>query len=76
MKVNPLKSGFKGDGESGYSWWLFSSDVTNEQIKDWCEENYVLPHSGAPGQSFAYKPIIRRRGISYVLLTQFGGLDI
>jgi hypothetical protein len=76
MAATAIRSGVKtyGDGDTWVNWWLLPR-VSDEVIKDFCEENDIVREYNGPGCQFAHKAGYRHSR-SYTLVTQWAGYDV
>lgn len=67
-------------GESGQYWWLFTGEVTDEQLESWMQMNKIehepisSPYD-CTGLTGRRRPVIRRTK-TRVLVTQMWSIDI
>ena len=64
-----------GNGESWISWWLFTGQLSSEEVEAFCDANHINAYYQAPGCAFS-----RGANVQYspghTLITQSGGYDI
>lgn len=75
--TKPRTTAKSPDGDSWVTWQVFPVSMSNDEIKDQCSNDFDFDggHNPGPGQAYYSRATIYR-GVSRVLVTQRGGLDV
>jgi hypothetical protein len=77
---NPVREISQGDAESWTHWWVFSPQLTEEQVEDFLYDNDMESrYYSGPGGAFSSRGHVEdRQGRvnSFTFIQQSGGLDI